>query len=161
MLISPSYRELNSELHQREDIYGAFLDKWTVSVIGKGSILDYGCGKGELKRSMKGRDVREYDPAIPELAGDPEAADNVVCRCVLEHVEPDCLDNVLDHIRLLTRKRVIIKVTTIPSSHTLADGRNAHLIIEHANWWMGKFLARWPLIYAERMQKGLRFIGEV
>jgi hypothetical protein len=160
-LISDEYRALNADLHRSAPVYGAFPDHWVMHVLRKmqGSVLDYGSGKGCLRRNLPSRNVREYDPAIPGIDGEPRSADIVVCRCVLEHVEPLCLDNVLDHIQTLALERVVFKVSMFKSSHTLNDGRNAHLILKPANWWMTRFLERWNFCYAEKMQLGLRFIG--
>lgn len=162
MLISETYRKLNCELHEARNDWGSHVDEWTVRSAAKfnpKSVLDYGCGKQALKQVLRGVDVRCYDPAIPELSAAPEPADIVVCRAVLEHVEPEYLDAVLDDIKRLSNRAVVIKVTLIPSSLTLSDGRNAHLILESENWWLEKFIHRWSLLYAERMRQGLRFIG--
>jgi hypothetical protein len=79
--------------------------------------------------------IREYDPAIPGKDGEPEAAEFVVCTDVLEHIELDCLDEVLDHIRWLAGKYAFLNIATRPAVKVLPDGRNAHLIIESADWW--------------------------
>ncbi len=79
--------------------------------------------------------MREYDPAIEGKDGRPVFADLVVCTDVLEHIEPDRLDNVLTHLRTLARRAVFVVINTQPSNKTLTDGRNAHLIVEPAVWW--------------------------
>ena len=48
-------------------------------------------------------DYRPYDPAFPEY-GEPRGADLVCCIDVLEHIEPDLLDNVLDDLARITLK---------------------------------------------------------
>ncbi len=58
---------------------------------------------------------------------------------MLEHVEPDKLDAVLAHLKLLARHAVFVVVALIPTAKILADGRNAHLIVRPANWWRKKF----------------------
>jgi hypothetical protein len=156
MLISEPYRALNAELHVKDADWGANADSWIMHALAASratDILDYGAGKTKIKGA------RRYDPAIPEIAAEPEPADVVVCCKVLEHIEPECLEDVLDHIKLLALRLVIIKVSIFKSGKHLSDGRNAHLIIEHQNWWLEKFLARWDLLYAERMTRGLRFMG--
>lgn len=76
-------------------------------VIKASSILDYGCGKGTLLEALDGQyegDIvlQGYDPAITKFGLDPECSDLVVCTNVLEHIEPDCVQAVLSHIRSLT-----------------------------------------------------------
>ena len=143
-LISPRYLELQKALHAEP--YGEHGDKWgkTVEMLIRHhmatSVLDYGCGEGSLKRKLSGRNntglrVDEYDPAIPGKDAPPLFADLVVCTDVLEHVEPDRLENVLAHLRMLARKAVFLVVATVPTAKVLADGRNAHLIVRPAKWW--------------------------
>lgn len=138
-----------------------------------GTVLDYGCGKGTLLAELQERaaptitgelrpasnnvpasfsirrdtspryEFFEYDPAIPGKDARPSRADFVVCGDVLEHIEPECLYAVLDDIRSLARKMVLLIVVTVPASKTLGDGRNAHLIVEPTHWWLPKIMDRW------------------
>lgn len=143
-LASPEYIEMQRVLHTRGVPYGERGDKWTKTVIAvaeayeASSILDYGCGQGSLGKRLRNDprfDVREYDPAIQGKDSSPGFADLVVCTDVLEHVEPDCLDAVLKHLRLLSRKALFIVVAICDTANVLTDGRNAHLIVRPANWW--------------------------
>lgn len=142
-LISPDYLQTQVVLHARPKGYGGNGDKWADAVVEIAaeydalSILDYGCGQGTLARALaaKGKLCREYDPAIPGKDERPSFADLVVCTDVLEHVEPDKLLSVWNHLRGLARKAVFVVVATRPSNKELTDGRNAHLIIEQAEWW--------------------------
>jgi hypothetical protein len=105
------------------------------------SVLDYGCGKGYLAKALS-FPIWEYDPAVPEKSAPPRAADFVVCTDVLEHVEPECLDAVLCDLLRCTKQLGYFIIHTGPSMKTLADGRNAHLIQEGADWWrerIGRF----------------------
>jgi len=146
--ITPAYRALQVELHSRPNGYGGKGNKWADGVraliqrFGATSVLDYGCGEGSLVKALsadKGNvRLSEYDPAIPGKNGRPEFADLVVSTDVLEHVEPELLDRVLAHLRLLARKAVFVVIATRPSNKTMADGRNAHLIVESAEWWAEK-----------------------
>ena len=139
-LITPEYRELQQKLHATGK-YALGVNSLSCAGMLAGiaepgaSVLDYGCGNGHLKPLLAGYDVREYDPCIDGKDGKPEPADYVVCSDVLEHIEPDLLDNVLGHINSLTRKRALLIISTRPAGKTLADGRNAHLIIEDLAWW--------------------------
>lgn len=66
----------------------------------------------------------------------------VVCIDVLEHIEPDCLEAVLDDLKRVTASFGIFTVATGPAKKVLADGRNAHLIQQDPEWWMMKIFAR-------------------
>lgn len=162
MLISEQYRALNEELHRKEPSWGNNANddsKWTVNWIkGYSSVLDYGCGKGRLFIGCP--DFRRYDPCVPEFASDPYPAELVICNKTLEHVEPECIDDVLEHIKSLTLRRVVIKVSTFLSPVRLHDGSYVHRIVEEPDWWLRKFIDRWSLRYAEAMERGLRFVGE-
>jgi hypothetical protein len=147
-LISESYREQNKELHRREPTFGNDNFGWSkfalqlVSGNGYRTVLDYGCGKGNLKRTLANADciVAEYDPAIEGKDGEPDPAELVVCTDVLEHIEPVHLNAVLRHLRELTRRRLFVTIATRPAVKTLADGRNAHLLVKPGNWWRAKLL---------------------
>jgi hypothetical protein len=138
-LISPEYLELQKSLHQ-DHRYGTSSGQRVNDVLvlkereGCETVLDYGCGKGHLRQRV-GECVAEYDPAIPGKDADPEPADLVVCSDVLEHIEPDNLNDVLLHIRSKTKKRFYFVVNLRQAQKSLPDGRNAHLIIESSEWW--------------------------
>lgn len=165
LLISDSYKRLNSDLHESNPFYGtggggraqevaAVADKF-----GCLGILDYGCGKGDLTRALLLRDVREYDPAIPGKDQRPEPAHLVFCGDVLEHIEPEYLEAVLDDLASLSLKAVLFMVHTGPARKTLADGRNAHLTQQPPEWWLPRFWQRWKFISADAVHNGMRFVG--
>ena len=96
------------------------------------TILDYGAGKCRLKTCLElsgASDIeyRAYDPAF-SLYGTPLPSDLVVCLDVLEHVEPDKIENVISHLYDNTIHLCFLSVDTGPSSRFLPDGRNAHLL---------------------------------
>lgn len=155
ILITEEYRELQRDLHARYD-YGKGVDSKDCDRIVRGflplggSVLDYGCGQGHLGRLMRpDYDVREYDPAIPGKDAQPEPADVVVCADVLEHIEPELLDDVLAHIRDLTQIRAVLVIATGPSAKLMADGRAAHLIVENGEWWRDKLSAFFDIRHFE------------
>lgn len=104
--------------------------------LGATSVLDYGCGRGTLKKMLPDSwDVREYDPGIIGKDTPPQPADLVVATDVLEHVEPERLLKVLWHLRALARKGLFLVIATSTAKEILPDGRNAHLIVKPSEWW--------------------------
>lgn len=162
MLISPDYLALQRQLHQ-QGRYGISSGKWAAAVRDLAEredcadILDYGCGQGQLKRAI-GEVVREYDPALPGKSADPEPADLVVCTDVLEHIEPDHLDDVLLHLRAKTRKRLFFTIALRPAVKMLADGRNAHLIVQSSAWWLDR-LAPYFRVLEHDVREGYEMSG--
>jgi hypothetical protein len=104
---------------------------------GSKELLDYGAGRGTLKNApeMQGYTVYEYDPAIAKISMTPEPCDFVVCMDVLEHVEPDCLRNVMEDLKRLVVNKGYLVVALVPAFMNLADGRNAHIMLREESWW--------------------------
>lgn len=153
MLITEEYRNLNKKLHQSRPDYGTSSKKWVDLVrdicnkANSVDILDYGCGKSLLKNGLgDAYDVSEYDPAVPGKDSIPEPHDIVVCTDVMEHIEPELLDNVLDDLKRVTRKVLFMTVATRPAVKTLEDGRNAHLIQKDFDWWKPKIEERFRIV---------------
>jgi hypothetical protein len=140
-LISEGYRDLNRQLHAENPKYGTSGAKFAERVrlmalaMGNPTILDYGAGKGLLAQALPQLRVAEYDPAVPGKDAPPVPADLVVCTDVLEHIEPECLGAILEDLRRLMRGRGFFNIATRPAVKHLADGRNAHLIVQPAAWW--------------------------
>lgn len=140
--ITPEYVELNKKMHLNP-IYGigGRARKEVVLKLSEAlntrSILDYGCGKGTLAASLS-FPIWEYDPAIPGKDSVPRAADLVVCLDVLEHIEPEMLDNVLGDLVRCSNKMLFAIIDTGPADKDLPDGRNAHLIQGDKDWWQEK-----------------------
>lgn len=148
-LISAEYRQLNEQLHRQNILYGIggrkHADKVLqfVKILAKQndgipvSVLDYGCGKGTLAKSLP-FPIAEYDPGVPGRTESPRPADLVVCSDVLEHVEPDRIFYVLDDLRRCVKELGYFTIHTGPASKTLPDGRNTHLIQKDLKWWRKK-----------------------
>jgi hypothetical protein len=138
--ISQEYAKQNRILHHLNPTYGvsAVRHKDTIKklyeVTGSKSLLDYGCGKGLLAKSLD-FPIWEYDPAIPGKDNPPRPADIVVCIDVLEHIEPEYLTAVLTDLARCVVKVGYFVISTQKSIKTLPDGRNTHLIVEGKNWW--------------------------
>ena len=127
------------------------------------SLSDYGAGKCNLKMALGLRDggpvsYQPYDPAFPEY-GAPRPADLVTCIDVLEHIEPNLLDNVLDEIASITQRLAFVTVHTQPAKKVLSDGRNAHLIQEPPSWWIDRLSARFEILHLQAVPKGFFVIA--
>jgi len=164
MLITPEYLAMQQQYHEQRDDYGRSGHKWADHIrqfseqLKTRDILDYGAGKETLQRALP-FPIKMYDPCIPHLATPPASADLVVCTDVLEHIEPDCLDAVLDDLSRLTKKLVFLEVATRPAIKFLPDGRNAHLLQEPAAWWLPKLTARWDIQSFQNMGGSFIFLG--
>jgi hypothetical protein len=140
MLISEEYRKLNTEMHTVREHYGKQSSNFVETVFtlcarnGTTDVLDYGCGKGEMHLGLP-FGVQNYDPAIKKYANAPTPADIVVCTDVLEHVEPECLDDVLADIKRCIKILALLGIPTGKARKTLPDGRNAHLNQHPVTWW--------------------------
>ncbi len=151
MLITDEYRKLNEKLHDTNKHYGASGQRWASQIqglakmLGSTDILDYGCGKSTLAQNLP-FDIKQYDPAIPKYSAAPEPADLVVCTDVLEHIEPECIKDVLLDICRLTKSMCFLVIANRPAKKTLEDGRNAHLIQENEMWWLGHYLPLFHLL---------------
>jgi len=155
-LLSEEYRRLNAELHKRVPSYGT-TGRQYVDVIRRLArkhsarhILDYGCGKQDLAAAL-GREfeVRDFDPALPGLDASPAPADFVACIDVLEHVEPDFLENVLADLARVTLRVALLSIATRPSGKVLADGSNPHRIVERPPWWLARLENYFRLVKVE------------
>lgn len=144
MRYTPEYEALQRQLHE-DASYGTSGHKHANYIVqlakqlGTRDILDYGRGKGTLAKSLPWR-IQEYDPFVPGYDSDPQPADLVVCSDVLEHIEPECVESVLEHLYELTNKALFVDVACRPAKKTLADGRNAHLIQWSPSEWLAEFL---------------------
>jgi hypothetical protein len=166
MLISESYRKQQEELHKNPN-YGTASVQFAPMVsrlieqTGVDEVLDYGAGKMRLfenlrvERSLK---LQAYDPSIPELSDDPVPMQFVTCIDVLEHIEPDLLNSVLDHLQSLTLELGFFTIHTGPAVKVLSDGRNAHLIQEPPEWWLPKLMQRFELQMFQKIDNGFMVV---
>jgi hypothetical protein len=129
------------------------------------SLIDYGCGQGNLGKWIEEncsyvKKVVNYDPGVKKFSEIPRSASEVLfCTDVLEHVEPDLIDNVLRHIdslytgyahlmiaSFLSKKNLTrispAKLKRKPHLHNKLT--NVHLIIEDEDWWIEKIEKNMP-----------------
>ena len=152
MLITEEYKKQLADLHARDPGWGTtgrrhapivqrLIQDWIPQ-----NVLDYGCGKQTLGRALQGYTIKGYDPGLPGLGDPPVPHDLVLCTDVLEHIEPDCLDDVLDDLQRVTRKNLYVEISTAEAIAVLPDGRNAHLIVQPCRWWIDHLWDRFDLI---------------
>ena len=123
---------------------------------GVRSVSDYGAGKQNLLVGLKSQGIDSieyypYDPAFKEY-GEPQAADLVCCIDVLEHIEPDRLENVLLDLAKITVNYGFFSIHMGPAAKTLLDGRNAHLIQEPSSWWLPKLSKYFDVLHLQSHQ---------
>lgn len=164
-LISRYYRNQLIELHGEDKSWGTtggeyFLDVMkAVEEDGCKSVLDYGCGKGYLIALIRDAMASEpprvpeglvrcegYDPAVQEYAELPAPADMVISTDVFEHIEPQNLETVLEHIAAAMIISGFFVIASNPAKAILPDGRNAHLIQEGEEFWKEKLQAVFPIV---------------
>lgn len=158
-LYSQNYQIQLEQVHQQRpwgNIGHRFSDKILeiYDLYGCCDCLDYGCGYGRLRAKLGDTiPITNYDPGKPEWSALPQPHDLVVCTDVMEHVEPECVDAVLDHIQSLARVAVFFMINPNPSGGTLPDGRGLHLTVQPLEWWAEKLQERWDL---ERLEEDSR-----
>ena len=153
-LISDEYRALNAQLHHERPEWGRQSMKYWETVkeladhMGTKTMLDYGCGKQMLKAALEpfGYKVHGYDPAFPDLSAAPEPANLVICTDVLEHVEPECLEAVLEDLHRVTDGVALLVIATRDSSRKMPDGTSPHRIVKDQSWWLDKLGERFTRI---------------
>ena len=145
--VTDSYVRQLQLLHKQKSSFGdsgryKHIDQWLANNRCS-SIIDYGCGKGHVLENISKRYAHirctNYDPGYAKFSKRPGApAELVICADVLEHIEPDLIDNVLKDIESLTLNTAYLIIDTKPAGKNLPDGRNAHLIVESQEWWTNK-----------------------
>lgn len=174
-IISNEYREMLTDLHDVTPLWGtsggahrnkiiALIDSHEFT-----SVLDFGCGKGYLIEQLKAHyretiNITGYDPCVGMYAHNFYIGSELVtCTDVLEHIEPELLDNVLREIGLRATKMVYFAISLVEAKQILPDGRNAHLIIQSRAWWMNKLYEHFPLVFLsdDSTDKEAVFICEI
>jgi hypothetical protein len=167
-MISAAYRQEQESLHENDN-YGtasvvyarhvsSILNKYHIT-----DILDYGAGKGRLSESLSldhQANVSRYDPAVKKWAKTPDPHEFVACIDVLEHIEPEYLEDVLDDLKRVTRRMGFFSIHMGPAKKTLSDGRNAHLIIKPLDWWLPKIMERFSLTLLSRTKDDVFVVVE-
>ena len=71
-----------------------------------------------------------------QIMAPPRTAELVCCIDVLEHIEPNFVDNVLHDLERITENLGFFSIHMGPAEKILPDGRNAHIIQKPASWWL-------------------------
>lgn len=105
---------------------------------GSQSILDFGSGRKCLQkhseRDNTGWRIFNYDPGTNDNVL-PQTVDMVVSADVLEHIEPNFIDETLIRLFTIAQKGLYLVIALREAKAKLVDGRNAHLIVENLEWW--------------------------
>ena len=146
-MISKEYKKIYTEIHAKTkfgkrskipDFFNEFVKK-TNPV----SIIDFGCGKGNLVTKLKeiyqDKIISGFDPANPEYDVPLTKVDMIVSTDVLEHIEPNLINETLKEIADNCTHTYHL-ISCAPAKLILPDGRNAHLIQETPEWWRKKFI---------------------
>ena len=154
-MLSEDYRQQLQEKHASDGTWGntslmhydtilQLIDRHNIK-----SVLDYGCGKGMIGQRFREEQKQsgnkyasvqffEYDPGIPGKDDMSTKGELLINTDVLEHIEPEYLDQVLSDMAARAQKVAFLVISCVPALHHLPDGRNAHLIIQPADWWIAK-----------------------
>lgn len=147
MLITEEHKRISSEHHLNNPKYGggnySDLEIARVRSLGKDykikTILDYGSGKGVLKKTLLREcplfKVWNYEPALDIDQRQP--VDLVWCKDVLPHVEPECVDDIIQDIEKYCQKVLYIQIYTAPSK-TLMGDQDIRRITKPMEWWLEK-----------------------
>jgi hypothetical protein len=153
--ITNEYLELQKQLHLNSDYGIASLSFAPIvaEIINKAnikSLSDYGAGKKNLLLGLNNNGIKDieyfpYDPAFPEYGG-PVASQLVCCIDVLEHIEPELIDNVIQDLAGIVTNLGYFSIHMGPAKKILADGRNAHLIQKPCSWWLAKIVKHFEIV---------------
>jgi len=117
---------------------------------GAKTVLDYGAGAGNLSVALAeiAPDVTviPYEPGKPEWAAIPKPAEFVACIDVLEHVEPELVNNVLDDLQRVTLKTGLFNISLRPARRVLNNGWNAHISLLTADDWLTRLRSRFDVL---------------
>jgi hypothetical protein len=155
-MITDAYAEQLKKEHAANKNWGGSTNKYgSGDIIGLittrpyiRSVLDYGCGKGELGNYLRANNVdvtlTEYDPGIPGKDKPPTGRHDLVITCdVLEHVEPEFIGDTLRRLAELTQYVMYNNIACSPDRHVFEDGpylgEDRHLFQQTGATWRDLF----------------------
>lgn len=145
-MITEKYKKVLTDIHAKTKFgkrrkLPAMLENY-IAEKNPSSILDFGCGKGNLVDTLKekypNKKIFGFDPANPTYDIPLHSVDMIISTDVLEHIEPHCLADTLLEIKN-NSKYIFHLISCAPAKLILPDGRNAHLIQESPTWWKEQF----------------------
>lgn len=147
MSYSQSYQKTLKELHQSKAFGNkSGIPKEVIDCIEKyqvTSFLDFGCGKGYFLEALKAKypsiEIHGFDPGNNNFQTLPDKVDMIYSSDVLEHIEPDKLEETIKDLKLRCSKVMYHLIACHPAKRIMNDGRNAHLIIHLPEWWRKLF----------------------
>lgn len=168
ILISKTYQDMLKKQHKNDKSWNNY--SWALKdslpkildLVKENSpeiILDYGSGSAGGFSSLSGlENVLSYDPAIVEFSKNNKPSDFVICIDVLEHIEPDFLENVLKDLSNVVKNKAFFSIANTKAASILNDGRNAHLIVETFEWWKNKLEEKFNIIESYTKRSNSFFI---
>jgi len=151
MLYTEEYQKQLQDMHQGR-VWGttasAYIKTIKQFLPEEGTVLDYGAGAGGFKKALGPTPLQivEYEPGREELANNNIPCDFVVCIDVLEHIEPELIDEVLDDLQRCVLVGGYFMISCKLAKKLLPDGRNAHLIVESPDWWQEQLSKRFRIV---------------
>ena len=162
-MLSKEYKKQLSTMHKKAFGSGRELHPEVIRLLDLGginSLLDFGCGKGLISNTIKEQypdiTVYSYDPITSPIEL-PDKVDMIFSSDVIEHIEPEYLDQTLDKLFNTATKVQYHLIACSPAKKNLPDGRNAHLIVEKPHWWKNKLEKYgWSFEYEEVVERNVQ-----
>jgi hypothetical protein len=154
MTITTEYQDELQKRHAASTTWGASTKKYGASdflsqIISRKyvhSVLDWGAGKQEMRRFLQEHaphiEYTAYDPGMPDISEPPKKGtkfDMVISCDVMEHIEPDKLDDTLRQMWGYAKYVLYNNIACSPSRTVFTsgpyEGQDLHLIQEPTEWW--------------------------
>jgi trans-aconitate methyltransferase len=122
------------------------------------SVIDYGCAQGHLMSRIAQdfpsiQRIEGYDPGNPRYQHRPQGVFDCMISCdVIEHFEPDQANSILLSMQQQFTRAAFFIIACYPAKKILADGRNAHLIVEPPEHWLDRIqrvMTQCQVVYQE------------
>ena len=122
-------------------------------------ILDYGAGAGNLgiilKNLMPDVIVHNYEPGIAKWNHTPNPCNMVACIDVIEHIEPECLDDVIKDLVRVINKFAFVTISTVEAHRVLNNGWNAHINLKTQDEWQEIFSQNFNVLKSNIFDSGI------
>jgi|TARA_Y100000389_G_C17252300_1_gene408717 hypothetical protein len=161
-------RQINyyEEIHKEDPDYGNTSVKNlrlimpNIIMLKPQSIVDYGCGKGnlldEVGKKLSLKKTTKYDPAIPLFSREIEGSHDLLINIdVLEHVPENEIDDLLLKMKKVADNYLFI-IDLAPADLILQDGSNAHCTLKTKDWWSNKLESHFGKMYSHPTLRSTR-----